>query len=258
MKITLKDLYEFNLNYNIISDKKIKVKTKNGLEIIENIGITAKNSIKLHIKTSNFSIKVSPDHLLYSNGWIKSKKLKVNDLIDTINGYEKIISIEYDTYLEDLYDIQVKNSEFIANGIRSHNSSFQQSLDFTTFGIVRGKNGKRVPQSILPNRINKNLETEIEFINNQSDTVKIIRCLEPTSAKIFINDVDETKKFKNYKKEERDKIIGFDYETYKSFISLSVSDFANFIDLSPEDKRNKQHLKKQQIIQLICLKLFFS
>lgn len=117
-------------------------------------------------------------------------------------------------------------------------SSFQQSLDFCSFGIVRGKSGKRVPQSILPNRINKNLETEIEFINNLSDTIKIQRNLEPTSAKIFINDLDETKKFKNLKKEDRDKIIGFDFETYKSFISMSVSDFANFIDLTPEEKRN--------------------
>jgi len=117
-------------------------------------------------------------------------------------------------------------------------SSFQQSFDFSIFGIVRGKNGKRVPQAILPNRINKNLETEIEFINNLSDSIKIQRNLEPTNAKIFINDSDETKKFKNFKKEDRDKVIGFDFETYKSFISMSVSDFANFIDLSPEEKRN--------------------
>ena len=117
-------------------------------------------------------------------------------------------------------------------------SSFQQSIDFCIFGIVRGKNGKRVPQSILPNRINKNLETEVEFINNLSNDIKIQRNLEPNLAKIFINDSDETKKFKTYKKSERDAIFGFDYETYKSFISLSVSDFANFIDLSPDDKRN--------------------
>ena len=55
---------------------------------------------------------------------------------------------------------------------------------------------------------------------------------------IFIDEIDETKKFKNYKKEDRDKVIGFDFETYKSFISMSVSDFANFIDLTPEEKRN--------------------
>ena len=120
----------------------------------------------------------------------------------------------------------------------SGKSSFQQSFDFSLFGIVRGKNSKRVPQSILPNRINKNLETEIEFINNLSNTIKIQRNLEPNLAKIFINELDETKKFKNYKKEDRDKVIGFDFETYKSFISMSVSDFANFIDLTPEEKRN--------------------
>ena len=120
-----------------------------------------------------------------------------------------------------------------ANG--NGKSSFQQSIDFSLFGIVRGKNGKRVPQSILPNRINKNLETQIEFINNISNEIKIQRNLEPNLVKVFVNDVDETKKIKTYKKEE---IIGFDFETYKSFISMSVSDFANFIDLSPEEKRN--------------------
>jgi len=117
-------------------------------------------------------------------------------------------------------------------------SSFQQSFDFSIFGIVRGKSGKRVPQSILPNRINKNLETEIQFFNNMSDNIKIQRCLEPNRAKVFINDIDETRKFKNLKKEDRDKLIGFDYDTYKSFISMSVSDFANFIDLNPEEKRS--------------------
>jgi len=238
MKITIKDLYDFNLETKSVDNGYIKVETKTGLKKIQAIGITAKDSIKLLISTVSFNIKVSPNHLLYKNGWMSSNKLKIGDFIDTINGYEKIILIEEDIITEDLYDIQVIDSEFYANGIRSHNSSFQQSLDFSAFGIVRGKNGKRVPQTILPNRINKNLETEIEFINNLSDTIKIQRNLEPTSAKIFINDIDETRKFKNYKKEDRDKVIGFDFETYKSFISMSVSDFANFIDLTPDEKRN--------------------
>lgn len=238
MKINLKDLYDFNRETGLVDKGFIKVNSKNGFQNIESIDITAKNSTKLNIKTTNFAISTSPKHLLYKEDWIKSDKLLVNDYIDTINGYEKIISIVEDNITEDLYDIQVVGSEFYANGIRSHNSSFQQSFDFSIFGIVRGKNSKRVPQSILPNRINKNLETEICFLNNLSNEIKIRRSLEPTSAQIFIDNQDETKKFKNYKKEERDKIIGFDYETYKSFISLSVSDFANFIDLSPEEKRN--------------------
>lgn len=238
MKISLKDLYDFNKETGLVDTGSIKVKTITGFNTIEAIGITAKDSTKLIINTENFKVSVSPCHLLYKQLWIKSKKLKIGDYIDTINGYEEIMNIKEDNIKEDLYDIQVSGSEFFANNIRSHNSSFQQSFDFSLFGIVRGKNGKRVTQSILPNRINKSLETEIEFINNLSNTVKIQRNLEPTGAKIFINDLDETKKFKNYKKEDRDQVIGFDFETYKSFISMSVSDFANFIDLTPEEKRN--------------------
>lgn len=238
MKINLKDLYDFNNKTGIIKNGNIKVKTKTGFKKIEAIDITAKNSTKLIIKTESFQISTSPEHLLYKKDWKKSKNLNIGDYIDTIKGYEKIIDIQKDNTKQDLYDIQVEGSEFYANGIRSHNSSFQQSFDFSLFGIVRGKNGKRVAQSILPNRINKNLETEIEFINNLSNTVRIKRTLEPNSIKIHINDIDETKKIKNLKKEERDSIIGFDFETYKSFISMSVSDFANFIDLTPEEKRN--------------------
>jgi len=139
-------------------------------------------------------------------------------------------TVEFDTNSAHLILLSAENG--------GGKSSFQQSFDFSLFGVVRGKNGKKVSQTILPNRINKNLETEINFTNNSSEVIKIQRCLEPNHAKFFINESDETKKFKNLKKEDRDKIIGFDYETYKSFISMSVSDFANFIDLNPEEKRS--------------------
>ena len=114
-------------------------------------------------------------------------------------------------------------------------SSLQQSIDFSLFGIVRGKSGKKVKQSILPNRINKNLETNINFINNSSNDICIQRGLEPTLNKLIINNSDDKKVAKSYTKED---LIGFDYDTYKNFISMSVSDFANFIDLNQEDKRN--------------------
>lgn len=113
-------------------------------------------------------------------------------------------------------------------------SSLQQSIDFSLFGIVRGKSGKKVKQSILPNRVNKNLETSINFINNSSDDICIRRGLEPTFNKLEINNSEHKKIAKSYTKED---LIGFDYDTYKNFISMSVSDFANFIDLSQEDKR---------------------
>ena len=71
MKITLKDLYDFNQEIGLVDNGYVKVETKKGLKKIDAIGITAKNSIKLNIKTENFNIKVSPCHLLYKNDWIK-------------------------------------------------------------------------------------------------------------------------------------------------------------------------------------------
>jgi DNA repair exonuclease SbcCD ATPase subunit len=136
-------------------------------------------------------------------------------------------TLTFNTVTGDLILISGKNG----NG----KSSLQQSIDFSLYGIVRGKNGKRVPQSILPNRINKNLETEILFDNNLSNEILIQRNLEPNSAKILIDNIDETKKIK---KDDLLNILGFDFDTYKSIISMSVSDFANFIDLTPEEKRN--------------------
>ena len=102
MKITLKDLYEFNKETGLVDSGHIKVKTKTGFKKIDAIDITARNSVKLHIETTNFNIKVSPDHLLYKHKWIKSKKLLIGDHIDTINGYEKIISITSDIVLDNL------------------------------------------------------------------------------------------------------------------------------------------------------------
>ena len=58
-------------------------------------------------------------------------------------------SLDFNTTTGDLILISAKNGD--------GKTSFQQSFDFSLFGIVRGKNGKRVPQTILPNRINKNL-----------------------------------------------------------------------------------------------------
>jgi DNA repair exonuclease SbcCD ATPase subunit len=237
MIIKLKDLYDFNNETGFVNDGHFNVRTKNGIRKIEAVDITAKNSIKLKIKTINFEIIVSPEHLLYNGKWIKSEVLKVDDLIDTINGYEKIISIEKDNVPEDLYDLQVSGKEFYANGIRSHNSSLLESIDFALFSIVRGKNSKRVPLYILPNRTNKNLETEIDFVNWNNDSVILNRKLNPKGFKISINNRDISEKYELMQQQEKDDIIGIEYNTYKSLVSLNLADFANFINLDTETKK---------------------
>jgi len=240
MKIKIKDLYDFNIETGILDKGYIKVKTLNGFKTVQAVDITAKNSIKIEIKTENFQIKVNPEHLLYKKniGWIQSKKLRITDYIDTINGYEKIILIEFDDIKEDLYDIQVDGSEFFANGIRSHNSSIMESIDIALFNQVRGKESAKIPLRVFPNRINKNLEVEIDFINNNNDYIKIRKNIDPTDLYVEVNEQNFTERFKLLNVLDREKLIGFNYSTFKSFISLSMNDFLNFIHLKPEDKRN--------------------
>jgi DNA repair exonuclease SbcCD ATPase subunit len=116
-------------------------------------------------------------------------------------------------------------------------SSLQESIDFTLFGIVRGKEKKRISQLNLPNRINGSLETSITFINDNNDEITIERGLKPTKLKVIKNGYDFTQNFKNFDQNKKDKFIGFSYDIYKSFISISLNDFTNFINLNPETKR---------------------
>lgn len=116
-------------------------------------------------------------------------------------------------------------------------SSLIESIDFTLYGIVRGKNTKKIAITKLPNRQNKSLETEINFINDDNDNIIIRRKIEPTSMEVFKNGKSFFKEFKSMSPEDREKFIGLEYNTYKSLISLNLSDFANFVNLDTDTKR---------------------
>jgi DNA repair exonuclease SbcCD ATPase subunit len=119
----------------------------------------------------------------------------------------------------------------------SGKSSLLESIDFTLYGTVRGKNKLKIAVTKLPNRINKNLETEINFTNDDGNNIIIRRKIEPTSMDVFKNGKLYNKEFKSMTSDEKEKFIGLEYNTYKSLISLNLSDFANFINLETETKR---------------------
>lgn len=116
-------------------------------------------------------------------------------------------------------------------------SSALNALDLALFGEVLNKHGKRLSQKNLPNRINGNLEVNAIFETDEE--INITRSMENSGAalkaKMLIDKVPYSKANKI-----DDKVlekIGFDYKTYKSFISMNVNNFKNFISLTPEDKR---------------------
>lgn len=116
-------------------------------------------------------------------------------------------------------------------------SSLIEAIDFTLYGIVRGKESTKIAFKELPNRTNKNLETEINFHNDDGDNILIRRKLEPNSIEVFRNSQNYLTEYKAMTKEQKEKFIGLEYNTYKSLISLNLGDFANFISLDTDTKR---------------------
>jgi len=120
----------------------------------------------------------------------------------------------------------------------SGKSAIMESIDIALFNQVRGKESSKIPLKTFPNRINKNLEVDIDFINNNNDFIKIRKKIDPNDLYVEVNEQNYTERFKLLNVLDKEKLIGFNYSTFKSFISLSMNDFLNFIHLKPEDKRN--------------------
>lgn len=117
-------------------------------------------------------------------------------------------------------------------------SSIKQSLELCLFGKVQGKSGKRLALTKLPNRRNGSLYSGVYFKNKNGDNIVMKRYIQPNNFEMFVNEEPYTKRFKIMSDKEREKLIGYNFEIFKSFISLNLNDFKNFISLSKEDKEN--------------------
>jgi DNA repair exonuclease SbcCD ATPase subunit len=115
-------------------------------------------------------------------------------------------------------------------------SSLIESIDYSLYGKVRGKRKKWVTQATLPNRINNELFTKIEFVSNGTE-VEIQRGLNPNVLTLIENGIPNDKAGKSNLEDKIQKYVGVDIETFKSFISMSINDFKNFISLSTEEKQ---------------------
>jgi len=115
-------------------------------------------------------------------------------------------------------------------------STIKQSIDLSMFGKTQGKNGKRLALKELPNRRNQSLYSGIYFENHMNQKVSMKRMIKPNDFEITVNNEVITERFKKMSEKEREKIIGYSYEIFKSFISMNINDFKNFISLNKEDK----------------------
>lgn len=116
-------------------------------------------------------------------------------------------------------------------------SSILSSLDLAIFGEELNRQGKRLSQKLLPNRINGNLEVGVIFETDEE--LYIQRTMEsltaPLKTKLVIDKIPFGKA--NGIDDKILEKVGFDFKTFKSFISMNINHFKNFISLSPEEKR---------------------
>jgi len=117
-------------------------------------------------------------------------------------------------------------------------SSILSSLDLAIFGEELNRQGKRLSQKLLPNRINGNMEVGVDF-NSSDEDLYIQRTMDsfssPLKSKLVIDKIPFGKA--NGLDDKILEKVGFDFKTFKSFISMNINHFKNFISLSPEEKR---------------------
>lgn len=125
------------------------------------------------------------------------------------------------------------------------------ALDMGLYGEILNKKGKRMSQKSIPNRINGNMECGVEFSTKEYDNITISRALSGGLKTTLHENGEPNTKAKKIQ-DRIDEIIGFDMESFKSFISINVNIFKDFINLTPEDKRTilDKLFNLQQINQL--------
>ena len=121
--------------------------------------------------------------------------------------------------------------------VQGKNGSGKSSISDALTVALYGKSSIRKTKEI-PNRINKNAYTHVEFLTSSGDSVEIERGLEPNFSKLVINGTEhnlpDKRRVDDFIEEELTKIP---FNVFSNTISLSVNDFKSFVKLSPHDKR---------------------
>jgi DNA repair exonuclease SbcCD ATPase subunit len=111
-------------------------------------------------------------------------------------------------------------------------TTISQVISFCLYGKVEGKK-----LGDIPNRINGNTWTRIEFESNQK-YITVERGIEPSLFTLYIDGVKyDQAGTKNIQDYLTDDLIGIPYYVFNNTISLSINDFKSFVKMSPQDKR---------------------
>lgn len=115
-------------------------------------------------------------------------------------------------------------------------STIKQVLEFAPYDKVQGISGKKLSKKKLANRINNDLYVSIDFINNLNKEVRITRNVNPDKVTVIFDGIDITEQYSAMDEYRKDNITGISYDIFKSFVSINMNSFMNFISLSDKEK----------------------
>jgi hypothetical protein len=119
-------------------NNRYQIKTAEGFKDFDGIQKTLKNSVVRISLVNGDKLSCSENHLLFTDRWMEAKKLKVCDKLKLKNGWYSCISeIKIEKILTEFYEpLNVENSEYLSNGIVSHNCHFLSSSNTLIDGYV--------------------------------------------------------------------------------------------------------------------------
>lgn len=169
-----------------VQDKKIL--TPKGWKHIKKVYKTVPLDVCV-IRTKDFELKCSVNHLVVQSSnslCIPVNQLQVGTLIDTQNGHQEVLSIEYLPEKEILYDITIDDPDglFYSNGITSHNSTTLIARQLINCALFPGYKGLYVAplQEHVKTYAQRYLEMEAAFIGNTGKQNKYTKYYEATGS----------------------------------------------------------------------------
>jgi len=133
---------------------------------------------------------------------------------------------------------QEKGELILLNGKNgAGKSTILTCLELATYGEEMNKRGTKLPKSNFPNRTNGDMHVYVKYQTDEK--LEIDRYMANVSAPLKTKLKIETIEYDKANKVDGKILekLGIDYKTYKSFISMNVNNFKNFISMTPEEKR---------------------
>jgi len=138
----------------------------------------------------------------------------------------------------------------------SGKSTIRNVIDLCLFQKVSARTKKSLSLKELPNRQNqsRNLFAGLKYTNINNQEIDIEIGISPNKFKINVDNQDFTERYRQLDEKGKEKLIGFSYSMFKSFISLCMKDFENFIELT----ENSKNVLIDKLFQLDDMKNYYS